>query len=179
MITIIIINGLASSGKSTFISFCKDYYEKTVTATLVYELSSVDKVKDIARYCGWDGTKTAENRQFLSDLKGVLAKWNNLPINSIFTSINTAVQNHPYFDHVFFVNSREPEDIEKIENMAKENNYDVKKICIVNPNIKSNEVPELIAGIQSIKYDKTIINDGNLGEFYDKAKEFCQDIVRG
>ena len=48
---IFITNGMARCGKDTFAKFLND-----IVPTLKY--SSIDKVKDIARLCGWDGGKT-------------------------------------------------------------------------------------------------------------------------
>ena len=59
---IVIINGTGGCGKDTFVSFVSKYKR-------VYNFSSIDKVKEIAKLIGWDGGKTDKDRKFLSDLK--------------------------------------------------------------------------------------------------------------
>ena len=55
---IYITNGMARCGKDTFATFLNEYIP-----TLKY--SSIDKVKTIAKLCGWDGGKTEKDRKFL------------------------------------------------------------------------------------------------------------------
>ena len=62
MKNIIIINGTGGSGKDTFVEFVSKYSK-------VFNFSSVDKVKEVARVIGWSGTKSEKDRKFLSDLK--------------------------------------------------------------------------------------------------------------
>ena len=52
---IVIINGTGGSGKDTFVSFVSKYNK-------VYNFSSIDKVKEIAKEVGWDGGKTEKDR---------------------------------------------------------------------------------------------------------------------
>ena len=54
---IVIINGKAGTGKDTFVLMCKDI----LGATKVLNASTIDFVKEVAEYCGWDGTKTQKN----------------------------------------------------------------------------------------------------------------------
>ena len=59
---VLIINGHAESGKSTFVNFCKEF----PTAD-VYEFSMVDAAKTMAKIIGWEETdKTEKDRNFLS-----------------------------------------------------------------------------------------------------------------
>ena len=55
---------------------------------VVGNISTVDYVKEIATECGWDGTKTPENRKFLSDLKRVLTEWNEKPLRETVAAVD-------------------------------------------------------------------------------------------
>lgn len=111
---IYIINGSATSGKSTF---CKQ------VCRLIYpygeELSTVDLVKKLAQEAGWDGKKTPEARRGLSNLKDVLTVWLDAPVKDIKKSINNKVC---WFDSygmdieklTFFINVREPDEIRRL-----------------------------------------------------------------
>ena len=60
---IVIINGSGGCGKSTFIKLCRDICDQLKGKTVI-ELSTVDYVKEVAQYCGWDGSKTELKRAF-------------------------------------------------------------------------------------------------------------------
>ena len=175
MVQLIIINGIGGSGKSTFCGYCKVAAQDRAH---VYELSTVDYIKKVASMCGWNGGKTTKDRTFLSDLKMAFTKWNNAPINEVFNSIKRSIKESPEDNHIFFINSREPEDIEVIYNKAKKAGYPIIRILVHNPNIVVNEVPELIEGITSITYDKYIENDKDIHNLYKKAEEFITEILK-
>jgi len=171
MVSVVIINGLGGSGKSTFCQECVKAGSEREDL-VVAELSTVDFVKGIAQQCGWDGGKTQEDRIFLSDMKNAMTKWRNLPIRKVFDRIEEIVDQEK--DYLFFVNSREPEDHAEIRRMARANGYNVIAIKINNPNIESNEVPELVEGINSCKYEMEINNDGSLEDLRKKARVFVE-----
>jgi len=55
---IIVINGIAESGKDTFILYCKKY-----TTIPIYEFLTIDTIKSIMKiYFRWDGVKNEESR---------------------------------------------------------------------------------------------------------------------
>ena len=80
MVKVVIVNGKPGVGKSEFERQCAaqcNLFHRTTGFSLGRDLwidvtSTVDFVKEIATECGWDGTKTLENRKFLSDLKDLL-----------------------------------------------------------------------------------------------------------
>ena len=78
---IYITNGMARCGKDTFAKFLND-----IVPTLKY--SSIDKVKDIAKLCGWDGGKTEKDRKFLSDLKLLTTEYSNMAFEAIKSKVN-------------------------------------------------------------------------------------------
>jgi len=71
---VVIINGVGESGKDTFVNLCAEH-------ATVFNLSTVDKVKDVATLFGWQGDKTPEDRKLLSDLKDAWTKYNNGPFH--------------------------------------------------------------------------------------------------
>jgi hypothetical protein len=73
---IYILNGMGGCGKDTFASFLSEVCG-------VFKYSSIDRVKQIAYECGWDGGKTEKDRKFLSDLKCLLTDYNDLPFNDV------------------------------------------------------------------------------------------------
>ena len=75
---VLAINGAPGSGKTTFENMLAKemgrYYDSR---------STIDLVKQVAKLCGWDGTKDLKSRKFLSDLKDLLTEYNDAPMNDI------------------------------------------------------------------------------------------------
>lgn len=99
----LVINGRGGVGKDTLCDLAARHYK-------VYNISSVDPIKDIARSCGWDGRKDDKSRRFLSDLKALTIAYNDFP---------TVWAKERYLgflesdDEIMFLHIREPEEIEK------------------------------------------------------------------
>ena len=51
---IVVINGMPRSGKDTFVGMCQEI----IGEKRCLNVSTVDFVKEVAAYCGWDKTKT-------------------------------------------------------------------------------------------------------------------------
>ena len=68
----IVINGAGGVGKDTLCDLAAKHFK-------VRNISSVDPIKDIAKMCGWDGTKDDRARKFLSDLKKLTVDYNDFP----------------------------------------------------------------------------------------------------
>jgi len=180
MISVVIVNGLGGSGKSTMCGVCRKVCdERGIVCT---ELSTVTEIKKVAEFCGWKGDKSTESRIFLSDLKKALAKWADIPIRSVFYYIDEilkAEENEGKEDFLFFVNSREPEDIDRIKEIAKEKGWITREIIVTNPNIESNEVPELVEDIINRDYDLNVVNDGTVDDLYGIAKNYLVEYFMG
>lgn len=101
---IIVINGPAGIGKDSFVEeFSK--YRKTIN------FSSVDKVKEVARIIGWTGTKLEKDRKFLSDLKTLTTKYNDM---SYFDTVEAIEKFKKSDNEYMFIHIREKEEIERI-----------------------------------------------------------------
>lgn len=163
---IIIINGSGGCGKSTFISCCKEVVkEKEVFCYSslpceVIELSSVDFVKEVATYCGWNGRKEEKDRAFLYDMKTALTKWNDVPNKKVIEAIDAIDDKN--INWIIFVNIREIDAIESFITICKERNLSYQTLLIENHNkpiITSNEAD---ANVKNFKYDNIIFNDFDL-----------------
>ncbi|NPV12999.1 MAG: hypothetical protein HPY57_14630 [Ignavibacteria bacterium] len=107
MIQVILINGHPKSGKDKFVWYCKKYC-KTM-GIKVYNFSTVDKVKKVAKKLGWDGSKTDEARKFLADMKRIWTSYNDGPFKSTIKRIEKKINERS----IFFIHCREPEEIKK------------------------------------------------------------------
>lgn len=163
---ILLINGFPLSGKTTFTNFCSN-------EGYVYNLSTVDIVKDIAKYCGWNGEKTPESRKFLSDLKDLLTEWNDIPIKNIKYNINNVLNSEWYRKNtseetIFFIDVREPKELERLRN-----EWGAKTLLIQRPTIENNNYSNHAdAEVMDFNYDFIIYNSGTLEDLKQKAKDF-------
>lgn len=171
MFKVVVLNGKPQSGKDTFVTLCSQ-----VKGFFVDSVSTVDFVKDVAQYCGWDQTKSPKNRQFLSDLKKLLTEWNDIPHKDVIKTMTIAKQDyHDYFweqTGVFFIHSREPEDIQYWVD-----NYNAIKLKIVRylPDAET-QTNHSDLEVDNVVYDYVIENNGTKAELAEKAEWFLNEI---
>ena len=159
---IVIINGTGGSGKDTFVSFVSKYNK-------VYNFSSIDKVKEIAKEIGWDGGKTEKDRKFLSDLKKLTTEYNDMAFNSIKDAVNKFNNTN---EEIMFIHIREPEEIQRAKDV-----FNAKTLLIKREGldlIKSNFSD---ANVENYDYDY-IINNTTLEKLEEEAKNFYSLISK-
>lgn len=110
---------------------------------MVSELSTVDFVKEVAMICGWKGKKDKKDREFLHDLKEAMEKWDNIPNKKVLEDAEMIIKNYLGLNHLFFVNIREPESIERFSQLIMENGYEKPFKILIESNISSNEVDSI------------------------------------
>lgn len=159
---IFITNGMARCGKDTFAEFLNE-----ITPTLKY--SSIDKVKEIAKLCGWDGGKTEKDRKFLSDLKMLTTDYSNMPFESIKTKVNEFLEDKEH--EILLVDIREPLEIGKARNA-----FNAKTILIINNRVKTISSNFGDANVFNFDYDITVENNGTLDDFKNNVRRFYDDI---
>ena len=99
----IVINGAGGVGKDTLCDLAAKHFK-------VRNISSVDPIKDIAKMCGWDGTKDDRSRRFLSDLKKLTVDYNDFP--TVWASARYREFLTSEYE-ILFVHIREAEEIAK------------------------------------------------------------------
>ena len=159
---IVIINGTGGSGKDTFVSFVSKYNK-------VYNFSSIDKVKEIAKEIGWDGGKTEKDRKFLSDLKKLTTEYNDMAFNSIKDAVNKFNNTN---EEIMFIHIREPEEIQRAKDV-----FNAKTLLIKREGldlIKSNFSD---ANVENYDYDY-VINNTTLEKLEEEAKNFYSLISK-
>lgn len=110
---VIVINGHAESGKSTFVKMCAEYPNADV-----YEFSMIDAAKAMARVIDWDESqKNPRDRKFLSDLKDLIDLYSDASYEYVKYQIENHVLPHDINgERVIFVHAREPQDITRLVN---------------------------------------------------------------
>ena len=162
---IYIVNGKPRAGKDTFAELLSKHCR-------VFKYSSVDKVKQIAAKCGWDGGKDDKDRKFLADLKRITTEFNDMSYDDVAEKVAYFLKTD-FFD-VMLIDIREPEEIERaIEG------YGAEAIYINNVNVPMITSNESDANVNNFVYDYVIANDGTLDDFAETVKDFYNRIVRG
>lgn len=163
----LIVNGVPRSGKDTFCEMCL----KQLNGRGII-ISTVDFVKEVANFCGWDGEKTPNNRKFLSDLKDLLTEWNNVPFTDVVNKAQS-FQDQIRMDGieeeaVIFVMCREPAEISKFEELLGAKSVLVRRSEVEN--LKQSNHAD--AQVFEHNYHIEIINDSTLAVLEALAKEF-------
>lgn len=155
---VIIINGTSKVGKDKFVKMFKYKHDDL----RIKNYSSIDKVKSIAEIAfGWDGKKDEKSRKMLSDIKKAWSDFNDGPtydiLNKIKTDIKYSIDNKKDKENVYFVHVREPEEIDKIRNVYKEEC----KTLLIKRNISNDDIPNNYSdkNVDNYKYDYTIYNE--------------------
>ena len=157
---VIVINGAATVGKSTFVSLCHEIDPRVI------ETSTVDFVKEIALQAGWDGIKDQKGRRFLSDIKDALERYDNIPNKKI----DEFIQSHP--DNIIFVNAREPHNIAYYQDK-----YNARAVLVVNQNVAKIQGNHADENVNDYDYDIVINNSGTLEDLKETAKWFLTNCL--
>ena len=175
---LIILNGIARSGKDTFAELFTKEAEKQNFAVVTY--STIDKIKQIAvENFGWNGIKDEKGRKLLSDLKIASINYNDMPTVDMINEYKLAQENNVDFLLVML------RDIPEIEKAVAHPELDVLTVFINRPvasktwnNVADDSVADYI-------YDIYIDNSGDLEQLKDAAKNllfyltFTEDEAQG
>ena len=99
----IVINGAGGVGKDTLCDLAAKHFK-------VYNVSSIDPIKEIAAMTGWKGEKTDKARKFLSDLKALTIDYNDYPTVWGKARFDEFMQSD---NEIMFFHIREAEEIKK------------------------------------------------------------------
>ena len=160
------------AGKDTFVELCQKHI------LWCGNISTVDFVNSVAKYCGWDGEKTPKNRAFLSDLKDLLTQWDDVPYKRVAREIalkkaECHCQDYSTEDLVIFIHCREPEEIARFVR-----DYDAITLFMSRPDVDGGPASNHAdAQVVHYDYDYTIVNDGTIEELEDKAVAFIHDVL--
>lgn len=170
---VVIVNGKPGVGKTTFEKLARDILGEAFCESR----STVDKVKEIAAYIGWDGVKDLKSRKLLSDLKDITTEYNDMPIKDIIKYLDKWDGELRYYGvgdqpHVFFIDDREPEHIQRLKEKLN-----AITVLIRRPGDEdietSNHADEKVF---EYNYDWTIYNDGDVEDFKNKTQAFLDWI---
>ena len=172
---VVVINGVAISGKDKFVSFFKEISNDL----RVKNYSSIDRVKQISEICfGWDGKKNDKSRQLLSEIKRVWTEYNDGPFETIKTQIETDIKwsknkGKDVSKNVYFLHIREPKEILKVKKYYGDCiTLLIKKDVNFIPNNYSDK------NVENFDYDYIVDNNKSEKELRKRADEFLRYIKK-
>jgi hypothetical protein len=174
---IIVVNGVAQSGKDKFVSFFKSVSNGELR---VKNYSSIDRVKQIAEICfGWNGKKDDKSRRLLSEMKKVWTDYNDGPFNTINKKIKIDIEysknkGKDTSKNIYFLHVREPNEISKIEKFYGSDCVTllVKKSVDFVPDNDSDK------NVEKYDYDYIVDNNKSEKELKNRADEFLTYIKK-
>lgn len=177
---VIIINGAPQSGKDTFANLAGEYCDLNEIAN-VFNLSSVEPIKDMLEAFGWDGEKTDDVRNIISNIKKIWISAQNGPTMFLMHNILQFHMAHTGEDNIIFCHVREPEEIDKIKNAIAGMDtmgIDIMTMFIIrnngtNENACDSDNPKLIS---KYSYDKIIYNNEDLAKYDEKICSFIEEL---
>ena len=173
--TVIVINGSGGVGKDTLCSIAAAHYS-------VWNISSIDPIKELAAITGWNGDKSDRSRKFLADLKQLTVTYNDYPLRWLMARYEKFLTD----DHdILFVHIREPKEIEKFVKAIRDVNGRVLTLLVRGGERLSRNRGNKAYGnaaddeVEQYAYDCYYTNDRPLSEtktvFADLLKQWLEN----
>ena len=161
---IIIINGQGGVGKDTICDIVKKHYKIKV-------VSSIDMIKAIAIYGGWDKQKDLKGRKLLSDLKLAFSEYNNLPFKQMAHEIK--IFKNFRDEQILFIHVRELDEIKKLVSEYPE----IKTLLIIRGESQLNFGNMADDNVENYDYDFVFENNGELENLENDFMHFFKNKV--
>ena len=179
---VFIFNGIARSGKTSIENEIAELISDENSNREAIICSIIDYVKDIASYAGWEGSKNIADRKFLSQLKDILTEWNDSPFKEITGLIEDCERlnnkENPR-DYIFFIDMREPKDIERMRMYCFENKIPFNAVIVRRHEVEGIEYGNHADDeVFNYPYDIVIENNGTIGDLADSAITFYKEYIR-
>ena len=172
---IVVLNGRACVGKDLFVTLCAS----CLGADKVKNYSTVDYVKAVAAFIGWDGTKDDKSRKFLSDLKDALTEWDDIPYRRTKIEIENFQEKMnklggKYAENgVMFIHCREPKEIQRLKEEFGATTLLIRRDAAEGANWQNHADQNVL----DYEYDYVILNNGTLSELRANAEMFlCEEL---
>ena len=182
---VVIINGVAESGKDTFVEYVSQYCQMDDSAN-VLNLSSVGPIKDMLMGFGWDGDKIFKVRDCISSIKDIWIGANNGPTMYLLNNILEFHKCHFDEDNIIFCHIRERAEIDKLSKILSGMDilgieYMIMYVKRSQDNITSRISKDMASfnDADTFYYDIIIDNDETLSDLETKAIDFTDELLGG
>lgn len=160
----IIINGMAESGKDTFIKLFEEVHPGKV-----FNFSSVDIFRDFPYFFGWNGIKDNSYRNCLHYLKKASTYIDDFPTKYLLQKRKANWDT----GGVYFYHIREEEEIKKFIGQA---GFDVITLLLKRDKTTLADNPA-DNNVLSYSYDYTISNNGSIDDLRHEVRSFYRSIT--
>lgn len=159
------MNGNGGVGKDTLCDMAEKHFNTR-------NISSITPIKEIAKICGWDGTKDDKSRKLLSDLKQVLSSYNDYPTKYILSIYKEFLNSE---DDILFVHIREGEEIDKFKSGVDTPIYTILVKRSTMDSVQWGNTSD--DQVENYQYDFTFDNNRSLEEIEPIWIKFLSDII--
>lgn len=174
---IIIINGGPGVGKDTFATLCQTAASKVNCD--VYQVSTVDHVRQLVKIFGLDSTKTPEMRKMMSDAKDFLDSFGDTSTSYVCDQIDKIDERDA--SAIVFIHCREPKKIVDLQTVCKMRYNVHARTLLIKRNIERTELNRISnhadANVEDFQYDSVIDNYGDMQVFQQQADYFMKAFV--
>ena len=162
----IVINGKGGVGKDTLCEGAAKRFK-------VKNISSITPIKEIAKLCGWDGSKDDRSRKFLAELKQLCVDYNDYPTVWAKGEYEQFLLSD---EEIMFVHIREPEEISKF---VKATGGEAKTLLVradsrLAKNVYGNAADD---NVENYAYDFYFDNEGEVLEMQEKFCALLSEII--
>lgn len=163
----IVINGAGGVGKDTLCDLAAKHFK-------VKNISTITPIKEIARLCGWDGSKDNKSRRFLSDFKKLCAEFNDFPTMWAKREYEQFLDSD---EEILFVHIREAEEIKKF---VAATNGDAKTLLVRGGKRMSTAKYGNVSDdeVENYSYDLYFDNDSTLEDAENNFVNLLLNILR-
>lgn len=168
--TLIIVNGFPRAGKDTFMDYYGELWRQTGLSIMKH--STIDTCKALAVDMGWDGEKTPEMRNMLSELKDLYTKYFDGPLNEIKKLLK-----EPWID-MLFVAMREPAEIKRTVEWAEANGIRCQTFLIRSNREERNHDSHSDQLVLDYPYSLYLGNNGTEEDFKKGIDDFFNYMIK-
>ena len=169
MVKVVIVNGMPETGKTTAQEICSTRLERLGWQCEIK--SSVEWVKEIAAFAGWNGVKDDKSRKFLSDLKALLTEWDDAVLKHLVYELDYYHYTSPNW--IVFIDIREPKEIERAKKL-----FNATTLIVRRPQVECNHYNnDSDMHVFDYEYDYTLWNDSDITSLNRECDMYIQWLL--
>ena len=170
MVYDVIVNGLSTVGKDTFIDFVNEESNKNIS---VDNVSSIDPFRKMPYDFGWSGNKDESYRKCLSLLKEASTHINNFPTKYLVEMRERFIRRSECSDKVIFYHIREPNEIDELRALLPR----AKVVLVRGSESSEASMIDIDRVVFNYIYDVVVLNTGTLDELRESAQTFLEELL--
>lgn len=170
---VIFINGRPRSGKDSCVNFMRSALGRAGVSNAAF--SSIDPVKALLKQMGFNTeAKTPKDRNLLAEFGDSLEAYNGYRSSKTVDFVENFFESHE--SGVVFLHTREPMMIQRISRMlSRISGLRVNTVLVTSPRSENNHTNQADSGVEGMRYDVHIPNEGTLLELGRACRQYLKD----